>query len=278
VLDKSVLIKAFEKKGVVIAGTKTVDTINADDIKIQEEAPSPSPPPPPAAPPPPPTPPPPPPPQKPEGCSSECSASDLGNNECDDACNSLACQFDSGDCHAIYVTPQLVKLGKSVNTSYVTYQLFVNLTHKNTTVYAMMGSQATSLVVPPAYQVKPPLGVNMGGVGVDYLKLNNESKYDSWLTVGITGGDSGQQINSVGLSWSDWTSDKGIDDNDCGVFWMNPLKANQSASYESNPIMLGQLTVQKGYTGNVTFGLKGKHHGNVDWRQEGLSFSLGSAP
>ena len=100
---------------------------------------------------------------------------------------------------------------------------------------------------------------------------------DSWLTVGITGGDSNQQIGSVGLSWSDWTSHKGINDNDCGVFWMNPLKANQSASYEHNPIMLGQLTVLKSYNGNVTFGLKGKHHGNEDWRQEGVSFSLGDA-
>ena len=100
---------------------------------------------------------------------------------------------------------------------------------------------------------------------------------DSWLTVGITGGDSSQQIGSVGLSWSDWTSHKGINDNDCGVFWMNPLKANQSASYEHNPIMLGQLTVLKSYNGNVTFGLKGKHHGNDDWRQEGLRFSLGNA-
>ena len=149
----------------------------------------------------------------------------------------------------------------------------------------MIGSQATSLVVPPAYQVKSPFGANMGGVSADFIKLKNESKCeclscgrclsllgallllcmyvvlmeligqaserdpvpqpfcadDSWLTVGITGGDSSQQIGSVGLSWSDWTSHKGINDNDCGVFWMNPLKANQSASYEHNPIMLGQV-------------------------------------
>jgi hypothetical protein len=56
-----------------------------------------------------------------------------------------------------------------------------------------------------AYHVAAPFGVDIGGVNPAFVSINPDVQYDSWLTVGITGGNVHNSISSIGIDWSSWT-------------------------------------------------------------------------
>ena len=106
------------------------------------------------------------------------------------------------------------------------------------------------MTIPSAWQMKT-FGVNYGGVSSDISKIFNDALYDSWLTVGITGGDSSNQLGNAGLAnaMKAWTPSaggfgKGFTNKDCGVFWMNPKKTGATGT--TNKHVVAQLTVKKG--------------------------------
>ena len=81
-----------------------------------------------------------------------------------------------------------------------------------------MGEVGMPLVLPPAYQEAAPLGTNMGGVNKAFFPIKPTAKYDSWITVGILGGDDHNSLGSIGIPWKDWTDTKGISVTDGGAF------------------------------------------------------------
>jgi hypothetical protein len=72
------------------------------------------------------------------------------------------------------------------------------------------GEVGRPLVIPPAYQEKAPYGANFGGTNPIYYQLKPTTIYDSWLTIGILGGDSHSMLNSIGIPWETWTDTKGL--------------------------------------------------------------------
>ena len=46
--------------------------------------------------------------------------------------------------------------------------------------------------------------------------------YDSWITVGITTGDSTSAMGSIGFQWDQWTATTGLNTTNGAVFWTNP--------------------------------------------------------
>merc|ERR1711871_1141371 len=112
-----------------------------------------------------------------------------------------------------YVTPQVTQLATS-QTGHVTFQLSVILDKKRAkNLYTIFGENDKPMTIPPAYQIPPPFGAHLGGVNSMFEQYKPEVKYDSWLTIGITGGD-----------FKKWTETQGLNITDGAIFYMDPLE------------------------------------------------------
>merc|ERR1711959_560376 len=93
--------------------------------------------------------------------------------------------------------------------------------------YTIYGKSTGSLSLPAAYQCATPFGANTGGTNPAFWAVANNAalgfaQYDSWLSAGLTDGDAGGALSSIGIDWDAWTADSGIEVTDGAVFWMSP--------------------------------------------------------
>ena len=72
-----------------------------------------------------------------------------------------------------------------------TYQIGIKLKGGAANLYTIMGTSKGPMIIPAAWQ-KKTFGKNFGGVSKDIVKIFKDAGYDSWLTVGITGGTQGR--------------------------------------------------------------------------------------
>ena len=79
-----------------------------------------------------------------------------------------------------------------------------------------------------------------------FFAVNAAAGADSWLTVGITEGDSAGALSSVGIDWGTWTSDTGLTVDNGAVFWMSPSDG------PSDTAVVAQLTVAGDFTAQVS--------------------------
>ena len=104
---------------------------------------------------------------------------------------------------------------------YVTHVLQLVLESHAKNVYTIFGASNSALSIPPAGQISG-FGVNIGGVSPSIWSKVKSAQFDSWLTVGITGGDTRSDLASVGLNFKGWTARSGLHTTNGAVFWMNP--------------------------------------------------------
>ena len=161
------------------------------------------------------------------------------------------------------------------NSGMTTYQIGVKLKGGAATVYTILGSGKGAMTIPAAWQ-KKTFGKNFGGVSKDIVKIFKDAGYDSWLTVGITGGDGSNELGSAGLTdslkaWSPASGGfgKGFANKDCGLFWMNSAKTRAKGS---GKIVLGQLTLKKGAKFSAAMGVAGKDGNGKTWREDKVTF------
>ena len=76
--------------------------------------------------------------------------------------------------------------GSADLAGYTTYQLSLDPVDPTGNVYAVYGDSQNELSLPPAFQVAPPFGANLGGTNHAFWEFKPEAEYDSWLTAGIT--------------------------------------------------------------------------------------------
>eukprot|EP01048_Picozoa_sp_COSAG05_P026556 COSAG05_NODE_7309_length_829_cov_1.257534_1_plen_276_part_11 len=72
---------------------------------------------------------------------------------------------------------------------YSTYRLSVELTDLAENLHTVKGREGVNMSFPPAWQIPDPLGVNYGGAFSYQTDIESKSAFDSWITLGITGGD-----------------------------------------------------------------------------------------
>ena len=179
---------------------------------------------------------------------------------------------------------------------YTTFRLSLQLKGDAANVYTIFGRENNTMSFPPAYQVSPPFGANVrlaclrgvpprasvslytlalfscgctsrlsrwdpvatqiGGVNPAFFSVKAEAKYDSWLTVGMTGGEAPNALGIIGDDVKDWSTKKGLVTSDGAVFWMTPKDGPSSsdcngAQGKGSPagnIVIAQLTVKSGQT------------------------------
>merc|ERR1711871_1124750 len=147
------------------------------------------------------------------------------------------------------------ELDASVDEAWKTYRIVAALDASAENLYTIFGSSALPLAVPPAYQVATPFGAHVGGTSPAFWALGaGDSQFDSWLTVGVTEGDSGQLMN-IGIDWDTWTIEDGLSVDDGAVFWSEP----DNGPSRGSGIVLAQLTIPASVSSfSVQFGLQGK--------------------
>ena len=150
----------------------------------------------------------------------------------------------------------VVAQGTSVDAQSTTYRLEVRMQHPgaNETIYALAGDSEFGLILPPAFQALAPFGAEIGGVNPAFFDIKGaeSAEFDSWLTVGITSGDTSHALGQIGLELERWNSTHGLNEDDGAVFWVDPLAG------PIGPIVcVGQLTVLSSFTGQAAFLMQG---------------------
>ena len=149
----------------------------------------------------------------------------------------------------------------------------VSLSAMATSAYTIYGNVDSGMEIPPAYQCATPFGANTGGTNPAFWAVANNAalgyaQFDSWLTVGLTDGDAGGAISSIGIDFQSWSESTGLSVNDGAVFWMTPDNAPAGDS------VVAQITVAAGSSGTVTMGMQGRSPGTAeDWRANNIQFS-----
>ena len=145
----------------------------------------------------------------------------------------------------------------------------MTLTGSASNVYTIYGNADSPMSLPAAYQVAAPFGANTGGTNPAFWPLAAGTEFDSWLTVGITDGDAGGALSSIGIDFAAWTADTGLDTSDGAVFWMAP----DNGPAAGTDAVLAQITVAEGSAGMATMGMQGRSSSGDDWRSDNIAFS-----
>ena len=122
------------------------------------------------------------------------------------------------------------------------------------------------MIIPAGYQEPAPFGANTGGVNAAFIPVAPSAAYDSWLSVGITDGDAGGALGSVGIDFTAWTSDAGITIDNGAVFWMDP------GGGPSSTAVVAQITTDG--TFSATINAQGKSTSGDDWQARGITFDF----
>jgi hypothetical protein len=159
-------------------------------------------------------------------------------------------------------------LASSVD-GYDTYTLAVTLTGSASNVYTIYGNADSAMSIPAAYQQATPFGANTGGTNPAFWPLAAGTEFDSWLTVGITGGDAAGALSSIGIDFDAWTTDTGLSTSDGAVFWMSP----DDGPAAGTDAVVAQITVAEGSAGTATMGMQGRSSSGADWSSDNIAFS-----
>ena len=177
-----------------------------------------------------------------------------------------------------YVCPKMTEVTNCNDggiEGYTTFRLSViikdNMNIKN--IYAIYGDREDNMYLPPAYQSDTKTNHNIGGVEPFIKNLNPDTNYDSWLTIGLTDGDTDNKLSAVGIDFNEWTDTNGINIDNGGVFVMNPV----INIVEGNEYILGQISVRTGTEYIVVLNIQGKTIDNSryeSWSEQNIRFNL----
>jgi len=184
---------------------------------------------------------------------------------------------------------------QTTNTWYSTYRLYISHTgstaNKLYNLYSLHTKDEADddgWNVPAAFQVLDPLGANTGGVSDAVIAVNNESKFDSWITLGAAWTAQGV-LSSVGLGWDNWNADGpltytfGEGAGGGAVFAMDSV--NHGARFylddgnAVDDILVAQITIPSEQALNVAMRAEGKIdvNSNASWEAK-LKWSVDEDP
>ena len=176
-------------------------------------------------------------------------------------------------CDNMYVCPKVTELYTD-KTDYTTYRLSLlikpNMNIKN--IYAIYGdNQGNQMYIPGAYQINNVFGENIGGISQNLININPDSKYDSWLTIGIINGDTNNLISTIGIDFTKWTDINGISVDNGAVFLIDPAN-----NVMTNECIIGQLTIKNSVDTEMLINVQGKYFSDKPqyWEENKIIFRL----
>jgi hypothetical protein len=148
------------------------------------------------------------------------------------------------------------------------------------------------LSFPAAFQCAAPFGVDTGGTSPAFWPVSADSQFDSWLTVGLTDGDTDSKISTIGVDFRAWDEDTALlSDMGSGgaVFWMDPDQATDAVTTGANgdrTMVVAQLTLlSTSASQQARFDAQGRGAGvpanadetNANWEENCITVMLGGA-
>ena len=180
---------------------------------------------------------------------------------------------------------------------HTTYRVVVHLEGESENVYTIFGDRAVEagspaqLQFPASYQCPPPFGADTGGTNPAFWALANGpetgySQFDSWLTVGITEGDTTAELSNIGLTFRSWDQHTPLTSDVLtggAVFWMSPERATLSVG-TGRTVTIAQLTLADGVSSTASFGAQGQaftrevsSSDKMDWVEHCITVVVGGA-
>ena len=181
-----------------------------------------------------------------------------------------------------YVCPKMTEMtncNMGGIDGYTTYRLSLvvkpDMNVKN--IYALYGNSNDNSItyLPPAYQSVSEINNNIGGVEPFIKNLNREANYDSWLTIGITEGDTNNKLSTIGIDFDSWTIHNGLTIDNGAVFVMDP----EMNIINGNEYVIGQLTLPTGSEYTAIVNVQGKTIDyDIDnfWQEKNIRFDISS--
>ena len=114
---------------------------------------------------------------------------------------------------------------------YTTFEFSLEVKNINSNIYAVYGSGENHMIVPEAYQTSNNVGVNVGGINPLLLRYYPNSEFDSWLTIGVTDGNSLGTVNTIGIDFSKWDENNGLNIDDGAIFLNDPFSQTSHKKY-----------------------------------------------
>ena len=158
---------------------------------------------------------------------------------------------------------------------FTTFQLSVivkpNVDVKN--IYAIYGDMDTVMHVPRAYQSYINYGSNIGGVNPFFIDQFPDTRYDSWLTIGLNNGNFNNKLSSIGIDFNDWTETNDLETSNGAVFVMDP----EEVIVPGNEYLIAQLTVRENSNPTAVLNIQGKRNGGryvEAWSESNVRFDL----
>ncbi|MAD57151.1 MAG: hypothetical protein CMK44_01080 [Porticoccus sp.] len=232
-------------------------------------------------------------------CNSDCHncdfkdtrtvLSDCMNNglrASDDLCHGdiHLCSIPYNDCDNEFVCPKITEVtdcGGNGLSGYSTYRLSLIVKNPDVkNIYAIYGDDEDSpmpMIIPPAYQSIINFNSNIGGVLPAIINIDPDSQYDSWLTIGITDGNTGNQVSTVGIDFSIWTETSGIHTTNGAVFTIDP----EVSVVDGDEYTIAQITIPNSRSVELIINAQGKtncvnncNSDNLSWKQKGIIFNI----
>ena len=193
------------------------------------------------------------------------------------------CPLQQPSCEGYtYLCPKLTEVttcNRDGIDGYTTFRLSV-VTKPNTNIqnlYALYGDgDEAPLHIPPSYQSSFNYGSNIGGVNPFIMNTYPDTKYDSWLTIGLSEGDISNDLSSVGIDFTSWSEEKSLDIYDGAIFLMDPTEK----IVDGNEYLLAQITVRGNSNPNVILNVQGKITHTEEspsertWTERNIRYSL----
>ena len=217
-------------------------------------------------------------------CENGYQIDENGCNVC--SCNTInfdinteeLCPIPYEECDKEFVCPKITEItrcsegGVKGTTTYQLSLIIINGDVRN--VYAIFGDTIhhdDQMIIPSAYQVKNSFRSNIAGSPYDILSLSPNSRYDSWLTIGITDGDPDNLLGTIGIDFDSWDLNSPLVVDNGAVFTMNP-------DYDLNgltEVIIGQLTIPSTISTEAIVTVQGKlKYSENTWKQSSVLFSI----
>lgn len=208
------------------------------------------------------------------GCDI-CECIDLNEDHSRDNCI-----LSEQECPYSYVCPKVREVthcSEGGIEGHTTYELSLIL-KPNTdaiNIYALYGDEDITMSIPPAYQDTSNniFNSNIGGVQQGLIDIHPDSRFDSWLTIGITDGNQANKISSIGIDFDTWTNTHGLSIDNGAVFILDP----QEKIVDSDEYIIAQLTLPNTIETDVIINVQGKSTNNPPhnkWTEENIIFHL----
>lgn len=231
-------------------------------------------------------------------CNSNCQNCDFNvaniilnnclNDNGDIAYNNLChesntiCDISYTDCNDDYVCPKITEVtqcGDGGIDGYTTYRLSLITKDNVRNIYAIYGDDDddySPMIIPPAYQGNTVFNNNIGGIMPEIIRIDSDSAFDSWLTIGIVDGDRNNELSSVGIDFNSWTENTGITTTNGAVYVSNP----ENILSQNDEYIVAQITIPNDSTYNVRLNVQGKttcddcDRDGRTWKREGIMFHI----